>query len=78
VRFTDRCRVLGPRGGANQAVNGCFLPSTPVGDSPRRLVPTVRSHFFAFFTPLPTKTSPRLLAIPLKPPNPAAISRKRG
>jgi hypothetical protein len=33
VRFTARCRVLGPRCGANRAVNG-FLPGSPSGAAP--------------------------------------------
>jgi hypothetical protein len=34
--------------------------------------------FFAFFAPFSTKLRPLRLTIPVKPPNPAAISRKRG
>jgi hypothetical protein len=78
VRFTARCRVLGPRGGANRAVNGCFSPSTPVGDRLRRPMPDKRAHFFAFCAPFPAKTRPLRLVIPVKPPNPADIPRKRG
>jgi hypothetical protein len=37
-----------------------------------------RAHFFAFFAPLPAKTHPLRLVIPVKLPDPAALSRKRG
>jgi hypothetical protein len=37
-----------------------------------------RAHFFAFFAPFPAKTRLLRLAIPQKPPDPAAIPSKRG
>jgi hypothetical protein len=48
-----------------------------VGGSPLRPAPDNRSRFFAFFAMLPAKLRPLRLAIPVKTPNPAAISRKR-
>jgi hypothetical protein len=49
-----------------------------VGGSPRRPAQEIRTHFTAYFAPLSAKTRPIRLAIRAKPPDSAAISRKRG
>jgi hypothetical protein len=90
IRFADvrptACAVRLRRLLACAAEAGCRagmlskLPHNriPVEGRPRRPVPAVRSRFCAFFTPFPAKTHRSSLVIPVKPPNPAAISPKRG
>jgi hypothetical protein len=78
VRFTVRCRVLVPQDGADRAVNGCYLPVSPVGDSPRCPMPDKRSRFFAFLALSLTKVRSLRLVSQANPPDPAALSRKCG